>query len=106
VEDITTLCSDMAVIGGGEVLYRGAPKDLVEQVKGRMWEKRIDRKELAAYEEKFKVASSRLSQGRMTVDVYSEDQPDPSFTLKEPDLEDAYFAVIHPQASFEKREAA
>jgi ABC-type multidrug transport system ATPase subunit len=106
VEDITTLCSDMAVIGGGEVLYRGAPRDLVEQVKGKMWEKQIDRKELAAYEEKFKVASSRLSQGRMTVDVFSEEQPDPSFTLKEPDLEDAYFAVIHPQASFEKREAA
>jgi ABC-2 type transport system ATP-binding protein len=106
VEDITTLCSDMAVIGNGEVLYRGAPRELIEQVKGKIWEKKIDRKALPDYEEKYSVASSRLVQGHMTVDVFSHEQPDPSFSSKEPDLEDAYFAVIRPGAIGEERKAA
>jgi ABC-type multidrug transport system ATPase subunit len=106
VEDITTLCSDMAVIGDGEVLYRGAPMALIDLVKGKIWEKKIDRKELPAYEEKYAVASSRLRQGQMTVDVFSWEQPDSSFFPKEPDLEDAYFAVIHPQSFLEERKAA
>lgn len=106
VEDITTLCSDMAVIGNGEVLYRGAPRDLINNVKGKIWEKKIDRKELTEYEERYSVASSRLVQGDMTVDVLSHKQPDPSFSPKEPDLEDAYFAVIRPGSSREEKKAA
>ncbi len=106
VEDITTLCSDMAVIGNGEVLYRGAPKDLIGRVKGKIWEKKIDRKELPEYEKNYSVASSRLVQGHMTVDVFSHEQPDSSFSSKVPDLEDAYFAVIGPGSFSEERKAA
>ncbi len=100
VEDVTTLCSDMAVIGNGEVLYRGAPKKLIESVKGKIWEKEITRGELAEYEKKFFVTSSHLKQGRMSVDVYSDTLPDSSFKEKEADMEDAYFAVIHPEIDF------
>lgn len=97
VEDVTTLCSDMAVIGNGEVLYRGAPKELIDSVKGKIWEKDIDRSELPEYEDKFLVTSSHLKQGRMSVDVYSDTLPDSSFKEKEADMEDAYFALIHPE---------
>jgi len=95
VEDVTTLCSDMAVIGNGEVLYRGAPTELIDSVRGKIWEKEIDRGDLREHEEKYTVTSSHLKQGRMSVDVYSDDLPDSSFSMKEPDMEDAYFAVIH-----------
>ena len=97
VEDITTLCNDMAVIGNGEVLFRGAPAQLIESIKGKIWEKEINRNELPEYEERFVVNSSRIKQGKMSVDVYSDDLPDSSFKAKEPDMEDAYFAVIHPE---------
>ena len=96
VEDITTLCNDMAVIGNGEVLFRGAPAQLIESIKGKIWEKEINRNELPEYEERFVVNSSCIKQGKMSVDVYSDDLPDSSFKAKEPDMEDAYFAVIHP----------
>ncbi len=98
VEDITTLCSDMAVIGNGRVLYRGAPKELIDSVSGKIWEKVIDRGELEDYEKRYIVTSTHLKQGTVSVDVFSDKQPDSSFNLKEPDLEDAYFAVIcsHP----------
>ena len=95
VEDITTLCNDMAVIGNGEVLFRGAPTQLIESIKGKIWEKEINRNELPEYEERFVVNSSRIKQGKMSVDVYSDDLPDSSFKAKEPDMEDAYFAVIN-----------
>ena len=37
VEDISHSCNDLAVIGQGRVLFRGAPADLIEQVRGHVW---------------------------------------------------------------------
>jgi ABC-type multidrug transport system ATPase subunit len=104
VEDITTLCNDMAVIGNGEVLTRGAPQKIIESVKGKIWEKEIDRKELPEHEKRFIVTSSRIKLGKMSVDVYSDNLPDSSFKTKEPDMEDAYFAVISSQVGRLKAE--
>lgn len=97
VEDIITLCSSMAVIGDGKVLTKGIPQDLIDSVKGKIWEKEITAHELSNYEKKFKVTSSHIKQGKMSIDVYSDKQPDASFREKAPDLEDAYFTVIHPE---------
>ncbi|MCD4812443.1 ABC transporter ATP-binding protein [bacterium] len=96
VEDVTSLCHQMAVIGHGKMLVTGIPQDIIDSVKGKIWEKEITAHELPDYENKFKVTSSHLKQGKMSIDVYSDEQPDASFRGKEPDLEDAYFTVIHP----------
>jgi ABC-2 type transport system ATP-binding protein len=37
VEDISQSCNDLAVIHKGEALFRGSPRDLVAQARGKVW---------------------------------------------------------------------
>jgi ABC-2 type transport system ATP-binding protein len=37
IEDISQSCNDMAVINLGRVLFRGSPKQLIRNLKGRVW---------------------------------------------------------------------
>ncbi len=37
VEDISQICSDLAVIAHGQVLFRGAPRDLIGRARGHVW---------------------------------------------------------------------
>jgi ABC-type multidrug transport system ATPase subunit len=37
VEDIGQSCNDLAVINQGQVLFRGSPRDLVAQARGKVW---------------------------------------------------------------------
>jgi len=37
VEDISQSCNDLAVLDHGRVLYRGSPRDLIAQARGKVW---------------------------------------------------------------------
>ncbi|MCC7358024.1 MAG: ATP-binding cassette domain-containing protein [Anaerolineales bacterium] len=37
VEDISQSCNDLAVIGQGQVLFHGRPRDLIGQARGHVW---------------------------------------------------------------------
>jgi len=49
VEDVSTLCNDMAIIGKGEVLLTGKPHEIQESLAGRVWEKQISFRENVDY---------------------------------------------------------
>jgi ABC-type multidrug transport system ATPase subunit len=63
VEDVKELCSDMAIINRGQVLYKGNPFDAMAQLEGKVWQKRITKAELNTYKEHFTVISDRLIAG-------------------------------------------
>lgn len=94
VEDVTSLCSDMAIIGGGQVLVHATPQKIIEAVDGNIWVKEIDRNDLDACKESFPVIAVHINQGKTSINVFSDTAPDASFKFKSPDMEDAYFAVI------------
>ncbi|HWX56788.1 MAG TPA: ABC transporter ATP-binding protein, partial [Verrucomicrobiae bacterium] len=70
------------------------PAALVGDLEGRIWRKSVPQAEVASYGEKFKVISMRRFSGQTLIHVYSNQEPDPSFELVTPDLEDVYFATI------------
>ena len=37
VEDISQSCNDLAVINLGQVLFRGNPRQIIENVRGKVW---------------------------------------------------------------------
>jgi ABC-type multidrug transport system ATPase subunit len=37
VEDISQSCNDLAVIDKGQVVFRGAPADLIQEARGKVW---------------------------------------------------------------------
>ena len=97
VEDVSTLCNDMAIIGDGEVLLTGSPAEIEASLDGKLWELQIEKSELKSYEEKFNVISSCFHMGKLIITVVADDLPSEKFTAKVPALEDAYFNELFNQ---------
>ncbi len=94
VEDVMELCNRMAILHQGRVLYEGAPEDAVSALDGRIWEARIGKGELAAYQERFRVISSTMVAGQPRIHVYSDVPPGEPFRAVAADLEDVFFSRI------------
>lgn len=94
VEDVSTLCSNFAIICMGEVLYAGEPDRAVESLAGKIYTKAIGKEELAAYQARYKVISTQLKAGRLHIRVISNDVVSDGFEVAAPNLEDVYFSNI------------
>jgi ABC-2 type transport system ATP-binding protein len=94
VEDVSELCTRMAIIDRGEILLEAEPLRAVDDLRGRIWRRVISKDELPAMEREHAVISTKLLAGRTVVRVYSDAAPDPGFEPSEPDLEDVYFSTM------------
>lgn len=94
VEDVSELCSRMAIIDRGEILLEAEPLRAVADLRGRIWRRVIAKPELAALEREHAVISTKLLAGRTLVHVYGDTSPGPGFEPVEPDLEDVYFSTM------------
>jgi ABC-2 type transport system ATP-binding protein len=94
VEDVSELCTRMAIIDRGEILYEAEPLRAVAELRGRIWRRVISRDELPAAEREHAVISTKLLAGRTVVHVYSDGAPAAGFEPAEPDLEDVYFSTM------------
>jgi ABC-2 type transport system ATP-binding protein len=94
VEDVSELCTRMAIIDRGEILLEAEPLGAIEAMKGRIWRSVIEKSALADVERAHAVISTRLLAGRTVVHVYGDTAPGPGFEPAEPDLEDVYFSTM------------
>ena len=94
VEDVSDLCPRMAVLADGRVRLEGAPQELIDRTRGRIWMKVIDRSELSSVREQHEVLSTRLFAGRTIVHVLSDTDPGNGFALVDAGLEDVYFSTL------------
>ncbi len=94
VEDVKELCSNMAIINNGRVLYAGSPDAALEQLQGKVWEKAIAKSEFEAYQQQYQVISSKLVAGKPIIHVLSDARPAEGFQPVDADLEDVFFAKI------------
>ena len=95
VQDVRELCTQMAVMDRGTVLFSGQTDDALLEVKGKVWEKRVLKTELPDYQEKYKVISNKLVGGQPLIHVFSEGSPDNGFGQAEENLEDVFFAKLN-----------
>jgi ABC-2 type transport system ATP-binding protein len=94
VEDVKELCTQMAIINNGRVLYKGRPSEALARLEGKIWMKRPKKTELDEIRKNFLIVSERLLAGTPEVHVLSEVQPDATFEMIKPGLEDVYFSHI------------
>lgn len=94
VEDVRELCSSMAIINKGKVALSGEPGSVIENVKGKIWKRFVDKNEMDSIAKEYNVISTRMIAGRPLVHVYSDEQLADGFIQIEPDLEDVYFHQI------------
>ena len=94
VDDVSELCTHMAIIDKGEILIEAEPLRAVDDLRGRIWRRVISKQELADMERQHPVISTKLLAGRTVVRVYGDTEPGTGFEPTEPDLEDVYFSTM------------
>ena len=94
VDDVSDLCARMAVLAEGRVQLEGAPLELIEATRGRIWMKAVDRREMDRVRERYEVLSTRLKGGRTVVHVLSDGDPGNGFEKADAGLEDVYFSTL------------
>jgi len=94
VQDVMQLCTNMAIIHQGKVLFSGRPDTAVKGLDGTIWEKVIPKHDMSEYEQRYRVISSKLIAGRPLIHVYSPQDPGDGFVPVTPDLEDVFFSRI------------
>ena len=94
VEDVRQLCPRMAILAEGRVLRSGAPRELIAEIEGRVWQKTVEKPEVEPYRKSLNVISTQLYEGRTQVHVLHEGQPEAGFEAVVPNLEDVYFSIL------------
>jgi len=94
VEDVSTLCSRFAIICQGEVLYAGTPDEAVNQLNGKIFSKTVPKNDIIKYKENYKVISTQLKSGELSIRILAETNPPNDFEPVSPNLEDVYFTRI------------
>jgi ABC-2 type transport system ATP-binding protein len=94
VEDVSELCTRMAIINKGQILLEAEPLHTIAQMEGRVWQRLVSKEELPAIEREHDVLSTKLLAGRTVVRVSSDTRPSPAFHAVEPELHDVYFSVM------------
>lgn len=94
VQDVMELCTNMAIIHEGRVLFAGSPEAAVGGLGGKIWQKFIGKAEMKEYESRYRVISNKLIAGRPLIHVFSAEDPGDNFQPVAADLEDVFFSRI------------
>ncbi|MGN6111409.1 MAG: ABC transporter ATP-binding protein [Luteimonas sp.] len=94
VEDVAELCSRMAIIRDGGILLEAEPLAAMAALRGRIWQRVVDRDALDALGRDHAVVSTRMMAGRTIARIHSEAAPGEGFEPAEPTLGDVYFRTM------------
>jgi ABC-type multidrug transport system ATPase subunit len=94
VDDVSELCTRMAIIDRGRILLEAEPLRAVAGLRGKIWRRVIAKAELEQLQREHAVISTKLLGGQTVVRVYGDASPGASFETAEPDLEDVYFSAM------------
>ncbi len=101
VEDVKELCSDMAIINKGEVLYQGNPGNALQDIEGKIWGKQLSKAELETLRTTHTIISEKLVGGSPVIHVLADVDPGDGFAAVEGDLQDVYFSYIFGKQAVE-----
>lgn len=93
VDDVKELCSQVGIMGRGRILKVGEPRQLMEELRGKVWTALVERSEVAAMRASHILLSTRLKAGATEIRVLSETPP-AGMQPASPELEDVYFSTL------------
>jgi ABC-type multidrug transport system ATPase subunit len=85
----------MAIMDKGKVLFSGNTDDALNQIKGKVWERKVDKTELHEFQSNYKIISSKLVGGKPLIHAFSENELGNGFIKAEENLEDVFFAKLN-----------
>ena len=95
VDDVRELCTKMAIMNLGEIVFQGAPQTAIEDLSGKVYQKIVKREELDNYAKEYSIISNKMVGGRPLIHVFSDSNPGDGFEQVQPNLEDVFFSKIN-----------
>ena len=90
VGDISSTCTDVALLNEGEVVFVGPPDKLVDTARGKVWKIVASHGELDDLKQRFPVVSTVPAAAGYEVRLVASTMPQSSAEQVAPNLEDAY----------------
>src|SRR5262249_50829579 len=97
VDDVTDLCSRMAILVEGRVVSAGTPAALIAGLAGKVWTRAVEPHDVPALRNPFGLIAPRLRGGRTVIHVLADTAPDPRFEPVAAGLAEVYFSTLHAQ---------
>ncbi len=94
VQDVKELCTHMAIIHHGRLLFSGSPAVAERGLDGKVWAKSMSKQELLSRTWPHPILSTKLVAGSPMVRIYSDVDPGFGFQNTSPDLEDVFFSHL------------
>jgi len=70
----------------GKMVYKGTPQAVISELNGKVWQKIIERNEIAAYKTNYTVISDKMVAGKPLIHVLSDSNPGGGFESVAPGL--------------------
>ena len=95
VDDVRELCTKMAIMNTGQIVYQGTPQNAIDALDGKVFRRIVAREELETYANNYAIISNKMVGGQPLIHVFSETNPENGFELVKPNLEDVFFSRIN-----------
>jgi len=93
VDDVSEICSHVAIMGRGRILKVGEPSQMIREMDGKLWTQMVRREEIVEIRARHTVLSTRLKAGSIEIRALSDAQPE-GMRPAAPELEDVYFSAL------------
>ena len=95
VDDVRELCTNMAIMNTGGIVFHGAPQQAIDELAGKVYQKSVSREALQEHARQFAIISNKMVAGEPVIHVLSDTHPGEGFEQVRPNLEDVFFSKIN-----------
>lgn len=90
VGDISSSCSDMALLNQGSILFRGSPEEMLQQTEGKVWRLKVTNEQYVEISNKYPVISTIPCGLSWDIQIVADSLPEYDAVSYPPNLEHAY----------------
>lgn len=95
VDDIRELCTKMAIMNEGQIVFQGNPQNAIDELNGKVYQRIVTREELEVFATNYAIISNKMVGGQPLIHVFSDTNLENGFELVKPNLEDVFFSKIN-----------
>ena len=88
--DLEGMTDYVCILKQGKLLHLDRPEEILEEMKGNVWQAVISNEELPALQKNFRIGSIEKTSGQIRVKIYHDEQPLPEAEAIDPTIEDIY----------------
>jgi ABC-2 type transport system ATP-binding protein len=90
VGDISSSCTDMALLNQGRIMFRGSPEEMLQNTEGKVWRLKVTNEQYGEISKKYPVISTIPCGLNWDIQVVADSLPGYDAVSYPPNLEHAY----------------